>query len=515
MFDIKNDNNYLEKLEHPIFSIVSDVAENSGIDAYVIGGYVRDLLLSIDSDDIDIMVIGNGIDFAKSVASYLNEKEVSDVAKQKYKQKYYVEEYGNFGTAMLHFDGEKIEFAGARKESYSFDSRKPAVEKGTLEDDQKRRDFTINAMAISLNKYNFGELIDPFDGVEDLYDGIIRTPLDPDITFSDDPLRMFRAIRFSSRLYFDIEEETFESIKRNAHRISILSAERIAEELNKMMLSRKPSYAFKLLDESGLLKMILPEINALKGVDRIGSHGHKEVFLHTLEVLDNVANKTNSISQKNQVKLKTVEDIKGIEASINKDIARDKILWLRWAALLHDVAKPQTKRFDAKTGWSFHNHEFIGSKMVPKIFERLKLPSNEKMKYVQKLVSLHLRPIALVDDVVTDSAVRRLLFEAGDDIEDLMILCNADVTSKNPEKVKKYQENFLLVEQKMVEIEEKDRIRNFKLPVDGTEIMQMFNIPPSKQVGIIRESIKEAILEGVIPNDHTAAVNYIREKFLK
>lgn len=460
--------NLTASLTHPIFRMVEKIAGESGESAYVIGGYVRDLILKRPSKDIDIVTLGSGIHLAQQVA-----KEIGDDVR--------VNVFKNFGTAMLRFGDMEIEFVGARKESYQSNSRKPFVENGTLEDDQNRRDFTINALAISLNKETFGELIDPFDGLRDMDDRIIRTPLDPDITFSDDPLRMLRAVRFASQLYFDIDVDTFEAIQRNIGRLEILSQERMAEELNKIIASPRPSYGFKLLDVSGILQFILPELVALKGTETIQGKSHKDNFLHTLEVLDHVSDKSND-------------------------------LWLRWAALLHDIAKPATKKFDPKLGWSFHGHEFLGAKMVHRIFKRLKLPLNEKMKYVEKLVLLHLRPIVLAEDIVTDSAVRRLLFEAGDEIDDLMLLCRADITSKNREKVMRYQQNFNLVEKKLIEIEEKDRVRNFQPPVSGEDIMKHFNIAPCREVGIIKDAIKEAILEGIIPNDREAAWRMMLEE---
>lgn len=457
-------------LNKKIFHIVSDVAEEKGVRAFVIGGFVRDCFLGRPNNDIDIVVEGSGIDFARAVGEKTHK---------------YVSYFKNFGTAMLHFEGDEVEFVGARKESYRRESRKPIVENGTLEDDQKRRDFTINAMAFSLQKADFGALVDPFGGIKDLNDGIIRTPLDPDTTYSDDPLRMLRAVRFATKLStpaltFRIVDESMDAMRRMADRLSILSRERIAEELNKMLVTPKPSMAFHLMDEAGLLSYILPEIAALKGVQTLDGKGHKDNFEHTLAVLDNVAQ------------------------------ASDK-LWLRWAALLHDVGKPASKRFTQGTGWTFHGHEIIGSKMVPKIFDRYRL-SMDEMKYVRKLVWLHLRPIALVDDGVTDSAVRRLLFDAGDDIDDLMILCNADITSKNEAKVARIRSNFELVKRKLVEVEEKDAIRNFKNPIDGAYVMEVYGISPCKEIGILKEMVKEAILEGVIGNNFEEADAFMRAK---
>jgi len=453
-----------------IFEVVAQVADSEQVEAYVIGGYVRDHIMGRENPDkdIDIVVIGDGPAMARAVA-----REISRDIR--------VTVFKTFGTAMFRYRNYDIEFVGARKESYSEDSRKPSVTPGTLEDDQNRRDFTINALAISLNKENPGEVLDPFGGIEDIRNGIIRTPLDPDTTFSDDPLRMMRAVRFATRLGFRIEEGTMASIARNADRISIVSAERITVELNKIMAAATPSTGFLLLEQTGLLPLILPEISKLRGVEDKDGKGHKDNFHHTLKVLDNTAEKSDD-------------------------------LWLRWAALLHDVAKPLTKKFVPGTGWTFHGHEFLGAKMVPEIFKRLKLPLNDRMKYVKKLVGLHLRPIALVQDEVTDSAVRRLLFEAGDDIDDLMLLCEADITSGNRMKVQKHRDNFALVRRKLREIEEKDAVRTFQPPVHGDEIIEVFGIPPGPVVGVIKSAIKEAILDGVIPNDHEAAREFMIRK---
>ena len=456
-------------LDKPIFGIVSDVAAERGVKAFVIGGYVRDCFLGRPCNDIDIVVEGSGIDFAEAVGKVTGKT---------------VSYFKNFGTAMLHFRGDEVEFVGARKESYRRESRKPIVENGTLEDDQQRRDFTINAMAFSLQAEDFGALVDPFGGIRDLNDGIIRTPLDPDTTYSDDPLRMLRAVRFATKLStpehpFRIVPESMASMRRMADRLSILSCERIAEELNKMLAADDPAMAFRLMDEAGLLGHVLPELLALKGVETVDGRGHKDNFAHSLAVLDNVAR------------------------------ASDK-LYLRWAALLHDIGKPASKRYDASAGWTFHGHEVIGARMVPKIFDRLRLPLDE-MKYVQKLVRLHLRPIALVDDEVTDSAVRRLLFDAGDDIDDLMVLCNADITSKNEVKVARIRANFELVARKLVEVEAKDAIRNFKNPIDGEYVMQVYGVPPCKQIGQIKEMVKEAILDGIIGNNFEEADAFMRQ----
>lgn len=451
-------------LKHPIFQILSDIAAEKGIEAYVIGGYVRDLLLHRPSKDIDIVVHGSGIELAEAAAKHLGNLTVSV--------------FKNFGTAMFRYKGMEIEFVGARKESYRSDSRKPVVEEGTIEDDQKRRDFTINALAISLNPADYGTLIDPFDGLQHLEDRLIKTPLEPGITFSDDPLRMMRAIRFASQLNFRIEAETFQAIAGYKDRLPIVSTERIMDEFNKIMLSPEPSKGILLLDKAGLLEIFFPELTALKGVESVNGIKHKDNFYHTLTVLDTLSLYSND-------------------------------LWLRWAALLHDIAKPVTKKFVQGQGWTFYGHNHVGERMVAKIFNRLKLPQNEKMKYVQKLVNLHMRPIVLAEEIVTDSAIRRLLFDAGDDIDDLMTLAEADITSKNEEKVKRFLSNFQLVRKKLKEVEEKDSIRNFQPPISGEEIIKTFNLPPCRAIGDIKNAIKEAILDGVIGNNPEEARAYM------
>ena len=484
-------------LDHKIFSIVSEVAESLGVRAFVIGGYVRDCFLGRPSKDIDIEMEGSGIALAEAVG----EKVRSNVSVFK-----------NFGTAMLRFQGIEVEFVGARKESYRRDSRKPIVEDGTLEDDQLRRDFTINAMAFSLQKDDFGALVDPFGGIRDLAAGIIRTPLDPDTTYSDDPLRMVRAIRFATKLStpeqtFTIVPESLESIARNRQRMEILSKERIVEELNKMLVTPKPSIGFQLLDQTGLLDYILPQLAKLKGVESVDGKGHKENFTHTLEVLDNVAEAEMQAIAEGTLKDYLFED--GVEV---EKVRTEPNVWLRWAALLHDIAKPATKRYDPALGWTFHGHEVVGARWIPKIFQGLKMPLNEKMKYVQKLVNLHLRPIALVTEEVTDSAVRRLLFDAGNDIDDLMLLCSADITSKNPRKVARLKSNFELVKTKLVEVEAKDAIRNFKNPITGDYVMDLFGIEPSNVIGQLKEAVKNAILDGTIENNFEAADAFMRER---
>jgi len=455
-------------LKHPIFNIISEEADQLGQSCFVIGGFVRDLFLHRQSKDIDIVSMGSGIELAKKVARHLGPKTAVSVFK-------------TFGTAMIKSDDLEIEFVGARRESYNRDSRKPVVEDGTLEDDQKRRDFTINALAICLNGLNFGQLIDPFNGISDLNHKIIRTPLEPGITFSDDPLRMMRAVRFATQLGFIIDETTLNAISENRTRIQIVSQERILDELNKIIMSDKPSKGFLLLDKTGLLEIIFPELHRMKGIEIVNGIAHKDNFLHTLEVLDRITPNTNN-------------------------------LWLRWSALLHDIAKPRTKRFVPEVGWTFYAHNHVGEKMIPGLFRRMKLPMNEKLKYVQKMVSLHMRPIILSEEEVTDSAVRRLLFEAGNDIDDLMTLCEADITSKNRDKVKQYLKNFRLVREKLRDLEERDHIRNFQPPVSGEEIMEIFGLQPSREVGIIKTAIKEAILEGEIHNDREEALRYMMEK---
>ena len=460
-----------ERFSQKIFKQIGEIADELGMECYVVGGYVRDIFLERPSKDIDVVVVGSGIAIAEALGKRLGKGA-------------HVSVFKNFGTAQLKYRGTEVEFVGARKESYTHDSRKPIVENGTLEDDQNRRDFTINALAVCLNNERYGQLVDPFDGMADMRERIIRTPLDPDITFSDDPLRMMRCIRFATQLNFYIDDETFDSLSRNVERIAIISKERIADELNKIILSPTPSKGFVELDRSGLLPLIFPELSALQGVETKNGRAHKDNFYHTLEVLDNISQQTDN-------------------------------LWLRWAALLHDIAKPATKRWEPKVGWTFHNHNFVGERMIPNIFRTMKLPMNEKMKYVQKMVSLHMRPIVIADEEVTDSAVRRLLFEASDDIDDLMLLCEADITSKNMERKQRFLNNFQLVRQKLKDLEERDRIRNFQPPISGEEIMETFGLAPCQQVGSIKSAIKDAILDGIIPNEYEPARVYMLEKAAK
>lgn len=461
--------NYKQHLEHKIFEIISQAANQLKVDTYVIGGFVRDILLDRDhKKDIDIVAVGSGIDLALKVSELISHHPKVQVFK-------------NYGTAMLRYDDMDIEFVGARKESYHFESRNPVVENGTLKDDQDRRDFTINAMAFSLNTSNFGDLVDPFDGVSDLENKIIRTPLSPDITYSDDPLRMMRAIRFASQLNFEIEAESLGAISKNKDRINIISGERIVDELNKILSSNKPSVGFLHLFQTGLLDIILPELTALNNVEEIEGHTHKNNFYHTLEVVDNICPNTDDV-------------------------------WLRWSALLHDIGKAPTKKFHKKQGWTFHGHEFLGGKMVKKIFERLHMPLNQKLKFVQKMVMMSSRPIVLAEDIVTDSAVRRLIFDAGEDVENLMTLCEADITTKNPKKFQKYHNNFKIVREKIVEVEERDKVRVFQPPISGEEIMEMFNLKPSREIGVLKEAVKEAILEGEIPNEYQAAYDFVLKR---
>lgn len=459
---------FVRLLDRDVFRLITEVADQLGVECYVIGGFVRDFILSRPSKDIDVVVVGSGIELARAVGARIGRGA-------------HISVFRRFGTAQLSWRGGCVEFVGARRESYSADSRKPAVENGTLEDDLRRRDFTINALALCLNRSRLGELVDPFEGVADLEDRLIRTPLDPDITFSDDPLRMMRCIRFATQLNFHIDEETFEALERNRERIAIVSRERITDELNKIMLADVPSKGFVDLERAGLLPLIFPQLADLQGVSRVGKWAHKDNFYHTLEVVDNVCRQSDN-------------------------------LWLRWAALLHDIGKPRTKHFDPLRGWTFRGHDVVGGRMVPDVFRRMKMPMNEKMKYVKKLVELHMRPIVIADDEVTDSAVRRLLFEAGDDIDDLMTLCEADITSRNAQRKQRFLDNFRLVRRKLVDLEERDRVRNFQPPVSGEEIMRVFGLTPCREVGTLKSAIKEAILDGKVPNEHDAAYDFMMKQ---
>jgi len=484
-------------LDQPIMRTVSEVADELGLECYVVGGYVRDIFLERPSDDIDCVVVGSGISMARAVAKRLGRKAHLSVFK-------------NFGTAQVKYGKQELEFVGARRESYQHDSRKPIVEDGTLEDDQNRRDFTINAMAICLNKARFGELVDPFGGLDDLWDGIIRTPLDPDITFSDDPLRMLRCIRFATRFKFYIEEETFDALSRNAERLKIISGERISEELNKILMTDTPSRGFVDLQRSGLLDIILPELSVMDMVEERNGKAHKNNFYHTLEVLDNVA-KSTATSQK---ALSTTEEpVEGANGDTHSaTVSPNNILWLRWAALLHDIGKPRSKRWDNLQGWTFHAHNTIGAKMVPGIFRKLKLPLDSKMKYVQKLVDLHMRPIIIADSEVTDSAVRRLLNDAGEDIDDLLLLCEADITSKNEVRKRNFRNNYLLVRQKIEDLKARDYVRLLQPVIDGNEIMELFNLKPSAEVGVLKQFLKDAVLDGIVENEHNALMELLMKK---